>query len=947
MPADSIGPLSVELVESQIKSVCHGSLTATAHTWVTAEDIMSEQVTTVSPASTVATAADTMSKHKISCLIVADTQHLLGIITETDMVKNAVSASSSFYKSKVEQIMSCPVRTIPRNLPVIEAGRIMEAENIRRLVVVENEKAVGIITQTDMVRVLASYSVSKEVSEIMSRDVAALDCSATIQEAVELMAARDISCLIAMDRKDPVGIFTERDLLNRIVAAERDPNRTSLKEVMSFPLVSVPPDYSVLSARRLLERTGIRRLVVMDNDNLCGIVTQTDILKSIRARLQEEEENYYRLLSKSSNCIYTADLHLITTYANPALINLLGIANPDELIGKPFLPERFWDDVRQRNGLLESLKKPGVEVRDLILRGADNNKLYVTLFSTCIKNAKGQIGGSQGVIYDVTAKKELAAIRQVQEKLRDSENLLRATLESTADGILVFDERGRVSHMNQRFARIWNIPQNLFETRETGDLIDHIGRCLDDPVTFPAKLKATCLPHEENIYVLRLNNGTVLEIFSKPLIRNEAVKGRVWSFRDITESERVQEALRISQGKLNAMLHSIADHVSLIDKDANIIWANELVKKTFGDDAVGKKCYEAYRGLDKPCEPYPCPTLKAFEDGKIRWHDTEIKGKDGKTRYFHCTANVAIRNEAGEPTAVIEVARDVTERKLAEEALRRTHDELEARVEQRTAELSQANEILKSEISERKRAEESLERLNKSLEESVRELDRSNRELQELAYIAAHDLKTPLRGIGTLADWLVADYADKFDEQGKEKIILLTARAQRMNNMIDNILQYSQLGREGVRKQQVNLNDVLSEVIEESEIPKNLKIAVEHELPTITCERTHLTQIFQNLLSNAVRYMDKSEPKIKIDCARHNNSWLFSVADNGRGIEEKYFERIFKIFQKLAPRDGTDGGGIGLSIVKKIVEMNGGKVWVESQVGNGSTFFFTLPKADE
>jgi len=762
---------------------------------------------------------------------------------------------------------------------------------------------------------------------------------------VKIMASRNISCLVALENRTLVGIFTERDLLNRVIAEERDPAQTSLTDVMSSPVVSVPPDYSVLSARRLLERIGIRRLVVMDDETLCGIVTQTDILKSIRAKLQEEEENYYRLLSKSSNCIYTADLNLNTTYVNPALMKLLGVADPDELIGQPFLPERFWDDIRERDGLRERLRKPGVEVGDLTLRTAAGERLFVTLFSTCVKNAKGQIGGSQGVLYDVTAKKELVALRQAQQQLCDSENLLRATLESTADGILVVDERGRVSHMNQRFAGIWNIPQELFETRETEKLIEHIGSRLDEPAKFLAKLKAPYLPNDGDIDILRLKEGAALEIYSKPLIRDAAVTGRVWSFRDVTDREQAQEALQISQGKLNAMLHSIADHVSLIDKDANIIWANELARKTFGEDIVGEKCYEAYRGVDKPCEPYPCPILKAFHDGRMHRHDTELTGKDGQTRHFQCTANVATRDEAGEPTAVIEVARDVTERKRAEEALRKAHDELEVRVEQRTAELSQANEVLGLEISERKRAEQTLEGLNISLEESVRELDRSNKELQELAYIAAHDLKTPLRGIGTLADWLVTDYADKFDDEGKEQVRLLTTRVQRMSNLIDSILRYSSLGRKGIAEQRVDLNEVLSEVINGIERPESVEIIVEHELPIIMCEKTHIAQAFQNLLSNAVKYMDKANGKIKVDCVQNDDSWRFSVTDNGLGIDERYFEKIFRIFQTLTPRDRINGTGVGLSIVKKIAELNGGKAWVESEVGKGSTFFFTLPKA--
>jgi light-regulated signal transduction histidine kinase (bacteriophytochrome) len=202
--------------------------------------------------------------------------------------------------------------------------------------------------------------------------------------------------------------------------------------------------------------------------------------------------------------------------------------------------------------------------------------------------------------------------------------------------------------------------------------------------------------------------------------------------------------------------------------------------------------------------------------------------------------------------------RDITEHKLAAEALRKARNELEVRVEQRTAELSQANEMLEAEIAERKRVEHELEKLNMNLESSVRELNRSNKELQEFAHITAHDLKTPLRGIGTLADWLVTDYADKFDEKGKEHVRLLAARATQMSALIDSVLEYSMIGREDIKKQQIDLNTVVPELIARVNPPAGVEITIENELPALVCERTHIVQVFQNLLSNAVKYMAKS-----------------------------------------------------------------------------------------
>ena len=402
-----IGPLPSELVESQIRDSRSSALAATPRTWLEVGDIMSRDVAAVSPASTLVSAAKIMSSNNISCLIISKNGCLSGIVTETDVLKKAVADGHDFRKMKVEQIMSSPVRSAPRNLSVMEAGKIMEAENIRRLVVLEEERPVGIITQTDMVQALASYSISQEVSQIMTSNVAVITSSASVKEAAELMASKDISCLVAMEKDAVVGIFTERDLLKRVVALKRNPAHTRLKKVMSSPAVTVSSDCSVLSANKLLERIGIRRLIVMDDETLLGVITQTDILRAIKTRLQEEEENYFRVMSESSNCIYTVDLDFNTTYVNPAFMKLLDVTDPDELINKQFLPERFWDDPRERDKLLGQMNRASVEVKELTLKTDKGERMFVTLFSSPTKNIKSEISGSQGVLYDVTAQKKL------------------------------------------------------------------------------------------------------------------------------------------------------------------------------------------------------------------------------------------------------------------------------------------------------------------------------------------------------------------------------------------------------------------------------------------------------------------------------------------------------------------------------------------------------------
>ncbi len=228
----------------------------------------------------------------------------------------------------------------------------------------------------------------------------------------------------------------------------------------------------------------------------------------------------------------------------------------------------------------------------------------------------------------------------------------------------------------------------------------------------------------------------------------------------------------------------------------------------------------------------------------------------------------------------------------------------------------------------------------------LEKLNKVEQEFKDFAYIISHDLKAPLRAVKALTEWLAADYADKFDAEGKEQLNLLISRVGRMHNLIDGALQYSRIGRVTEQPAQIDLNQLVPEIIEMLAPPANIHITIDNQLPVIVSESTRIKQVFENLLSNAVRFMDKQEGSVKVACAEEDGGWKFSIADNGPGIKEEHFERVFKIFQTLQPKDQFESTGVGLTLVKKIVEIYGGRVWLESKVGDGSTFFFTLPKQE-
>lgn len=245
--------------------------------------------------------------------------------------------------------------------------------------------------------------------------------------------------------------------------------------------------------------------------------------------------------------------------------------------------------------------------------------------------------------------------------------------------------------------------------------------------------------------------------------------------------------------------------------------------------------------------------------------------------------------------------------------------------------------VIETDITERK---EALERQALLLDK----VEKANKELTDFAYIVSHDLKAPLRAIKNLVSWIAEDCREAIGPDSREQMDLLTGRVDRMQMLIDGILQYSRAGRSREEAVRIDLNGLLAEVVEMLAPPEHIAIDTRADLPVIHAERTRIQQVFQNLLSNAIKFMDKPEGRITVDSVEQDDCWQFSVTDNGPGIEERHFDLVFEMFKTLQPRDEFESTGVGLTVVKKVVEYYGGKVWLESTVGEGTTFYFTLAK---
>jgi chemotaxis family two-component system sensor kinase Cph1 len=249
---------------------------------------------------------------------------------------------------------------------------------------------------------------------------------------------------------------------------------------------------------------------------------------------------------------------------------------------------------------------------------------------------------------------------------------------------------------------------------------------------------------------------------------------------------------------------------------------------------------------------------------------------------------------------------------------------------------------------------------------------RSNQELDDFAYIASHDLKEPLRGIHNYASFLIEDYHARLDDAGRTKLETLQSLTQRMDALLDSLLDSSRVGRLEFAIQETNLNELLAEVLDSLRISlheRGVEVRVPTVLPTLRCDRVRIGEVLRNLIANAMKYNDKPQKWIEIGtftpdrppkngtaseprpqgqrAGKGPPSLGLYVRDNGIGIREQHYGSIFRIFKRLHARDKFGGGtGVGLTIVKKIVERHGGKIWVESKYGEGTTFYFTLPEAE-
>jgi PAS domain S-box-containing protein len=365
--------------------------------------------------------------------------------------------------------------------------------------------------------------------------------------------------------------------------------------------------------------------------------------------------------------------------------------------------------------------------------------------------------------------------------------------------------------------------------------------------------------------------------------------------------------------------------------------ANEEITGFTKAEVLGKNDHDLFPAEEAGA--FTAADREVLSQGRLADVSEEIiHTKDHGVRFLH-TRKIRLTDQSGEPSYLLGISEDITERKLAQEALQKAREQLERRVEERTAQLRAANAILKEEISERKRAAH-------ELREKAEELARSNRELEHFAYVASHDLQEPLRMVASYMQLLERRYKGRLDQDADDFIKFAVDGASRMKELINDLLEYSRVGTRGGEFIVVDCNEVFDRVVRSIQLSierAGAEVTRDH-LPTIVADDQQLSQLFQNLLSNSVKFHGPTKPVVRVGATDRGAEWEFQVKDNGIGIEPQFSDRIFEIFQRLHTRDEYEGTGIGLAICRRVVERHGGRIWVESVPGQGAKFSFTIPK---
>lgn len=655
-------------------------------------------------------------------------------------------------------------------------------------------------------------------------------------------------------------------------------------------------------------------------------VTVFDVTSEVRTRHERdralaaaraERERLYEVFMQAPAAIAVleGDDHVFTV-ANPRYRALVG--NRD-VLNRPVgdaLPE-----IRDQGfiELLDNVRRTGTPflAHDAVVRldrhgDGTLEDVYVDFIYQPLEDADGQVFGIMAHAVETT---QQVRARQQLEALAAER---RAILSQIADVVITFDLDARVSFMNEAATTVYS---NLEVGRRLVDQPRPIRLMRPDGTALPAEdypsnraLRGERVLDEE--WIVRHPDGHELRVQGNAVpVHDEsgAMLGVALTVRDVTEQRRLQRRLEIERNRLIEVFQQAPAAIAVTQGREHVfLTANPVFRQLLAGHRMldglpvreafpeleGQGFFELLDGVFESGEPFVGKELLARYD-----RDGDGRAEDAYLNFVY----QPLADENGAIGGIMIHAVEVTDQVLARRDM-----------ERRAAQLVQL----------------------------TRDLEQTNSELDQFAYVASHDLKAPLRGIANLTEWIAEDLGDHLTTQSREHMRLLQGRVHRMEALIDGILTYSRAARVRTAPEPVDTGALVREVVELLAPTGDTVIDVQPEMPKIEAERVPLQQVFMNLISNAVKYTRIERPDVRVNVRWQANrdAYEFQISDNGPGIAPEYQDRIWGIFQTLQARDKVEGTGIGLSVVKRIVESRGGSVWLESTPGAGASFHFTWPR---
>lgn len=579
-------------------------------------------------------------------------------------------------------------------------------------------------------------------------------------------------------------------------------------------------------------------------------------------------------------------------FVNKSLGKMLGY--PSSELKKMKVTDFTHPEDKEKSTLLKSklgkgeLNKFSLEKRYI---KKDGDILWAKTTVKAVRDKDEKIKFQVATIEDIT-KNKLA-----NRKLVESENRLSSLISKLDSGVLLEDEQRDIVITNDKFIELFSIDIDTKKLigKNSAKLLEETKLIFENPEYHSTRVKK--LVKDKKVVLgdeIRLKNGRILERDYIPVSEGKEYKGHLWTYRDVTLSRNYRKSLEAHKKRYSNIIANLKLGLVELDNDNIILSANKsFIKMTgFDEDEI---LHQDIRNL--------------FKKDKIKEliQKRRNKGRSGSYEFSF------INNVNAEKSLLVSTAPNFN---------------IQGEI------IGSIGIIL--DITHIK----SLERQKEQL---LKKVERRNVELEEYAHVVSHDLKSPLRSISALTSWLKEDYGESLGSGGMKNVDLIQEVVEKMERLINDILNYSSIDSDSLANtQKVNTYEVVDEIKKIIYVPKHVEIKINKNLPTINADKVRIQQLFQNLMSNAVNYIDKEKGIVEIDFKEKNKSFIFSVSDNGVGIPEEYYKKIFEVFQSLG--NHKNSSGIGLSIVKKIVDAYGGKIWLESKKGIGTTFFIEFKK---